>query len=492
MSIRWAEWGDEVFTRARAEDKPVLLSLTARWCHACHRMDEETWEHPAVTAAVARAVIPMRVDADARPDVYGCYHVGGLPTTALLTSEGDFVRGGTFLSPPQLFAFLESALADWRAGRLPAHRSRTLRPGTDDLVQAFVARLRQRVDPEHGGFGSAPKQPETHALLLLLRSWRASGDAAIARIVRAALDAIVEHLGDRRDGGFFRYAAAADWSGPHTEKVAVDQAQLARLLLEAGATLREPRYAASAREALAHARRRLADDEGRVFASVAADPDYYAGARAPDEPPVVDRRRFADAAAAMASAAWLAVMLAEETSTLASLAGRSGSAPSGDVAGLQAEFRVMAPEGCVPHRLDERGGVGGLLRDQALAIDATLMEHRARGAAPLLEWAERAAAWTVRELWDENRGAFTATAKRPGEGVRLPAMCPLVANGEMALALVDLAALTGREEYRHRADRVIRSLGPEALATPAGAAVALAAQRLADADVDGASPRAAS
>ena len=62
----------------------------------------------------------------------------------------------------------------------------------------------------------------------------------------------------------------------------------------------------------------------------------------------------------------------------------------------------MAPEGCVPHRLDERGGVGGLLRDQALAIDATLMEHRARGAAPLLEWAERAAAWTVRELWDEN------------------------------------------------------------------------------------------
>src|ERR1700741_3705377 len=108
MVIEWQRWAAEAFAAARNSGRPVLLSLTARWCHACHRMDEETWDDPAVAAAVTRAVIPVRVDADARPDIYGRYHLGGLPTTALLTADGYFIRGGTFLSPPQLFAFLET------------------------------------------------------------------------------------------------------------------------------------------------------------------------------------------------------------------------------------------------------------------------------------------------------------------------------------------------------------------------------------------------
>jgi uncharacterized protein YyaL (SSP411 family) len=330
------------------------------------------------------------------------------------------------------------------------------------------------VDGEHGGFGSAPKQPETHALLLLLRSWRATRDATIERIVRGALDAIVEHLADPRDGGFFRYAAAADWSGPHTEKVAVDQAQIARLLLEAGSTLPELRYIEAARETLAHARRHLADHDGRVFASIAADPDYYAGARDTDEPPPVDLRRFADAGAAMLSAAWLAFALTGVSP------GSQSKRPTGEAPGFQPEFRLAAPEGCVPHCLSERDGVAGLLRDQALALDAALIEYRVSGDAAVLEWTERVAAWTIRHLWDERVGAFVAVPERAGEGVMLPQMFPLLANGEMALGLVDLAAHTGREEYRRHAERLVQALGPEAIATPpAGAAVALAAQRLA-------------
>jgi uncharacterized protein len=471
VSIRWAEWGDEAFGRARAAGRPILLSLGARWCHACHRMDEETWEHPGVVAAVEVATVPVRVDADARPDVYGCYHLGGLPTTALLTADGGFVRGGTFLAPPQFFAFLEAALAGWRAGRVPARRPPASRPAPGDLVEAVIRKLRGRVDAEHGGFGSAPKQPETHALRLLLGSWRASRDATVERIVRGALDAILEHLADPRDGGFFRYAAAADWSSPHTEKVAVDQALIARLLLEAGAALAEPRYLEAARETLAHARRRLADHEGRVFASVAADPDYYAGARGPAEPPPVDRRRFADASAAILSAAWLAFAL------------------TGDPAGFHPECRAAAPDGRVPHRLDRREGVAGLLRDQALALDAALIEYRVSGDAALLEWAERVAAWTIRHLWDERRGAFVAVPERAGDGVMLPQMFPLLANGEMALGLADLAAHTGRDEHRRHAERLVKALSAEASGSPAGASVALGAQRLAgtvaEADLDG-------
>ncbi|HEV8457206.1 MAG TPA: DUF255 domain-containing protein [Methylomirabilota bacterium] len=471
--IRWAAWGEEAFARGRAERKPVLLSLTASWCHACHRMDDETWEDPGIAAAVERATVPVRVDADARPDIYERYHAGGLPTTAILTAEGDFVSGGTFLLPPQFLAFLERGLADFAAGRRPGRRATRPPVRPPRLVDAMVALLRRRADPEHGGFGAAPKLPEVDALTLLLREWRAGGDGALKGIVSASLEAIARHLYDARDGGFFRYAAGADWAGPHTEKVSVDQAQLARLFVEAGVALGEPRYALAGRHALAHARRRLADETGRVWASVAADPDYYEARRAerPGTMPAVDRRRFADAAAAMAAADRLVF------------------ATTGVEPGFQREFITAAPSGCVPHRLDAAEGPRGLLRDQALGIAAAVADYRLGGDRASLDWAKRAADWSLARLWDPAASAFSAAPESAGEGPRLAPMFPLTGNGEMALALTELAAHTAEPGYRAAAESAVTALSAEAARSPAGAALALAAQRLerepAEADLAG-------
>ena len=462
MAIEWKEWGEDVFSRSRALGKPLLVSLTASWCHACHRMDEETWDDPGVAAAVMRETVPVRVDADARPDVYGRYHLGGLPSTALLTADGDFIRGGTFLSRPQFFAFLEAGLGDWKAGRRPSRRPSTTRPQSTSLVDEVIARLVRRADLEHGGFGSAPKLAEVEALALLLGRWRVTHDGALERILRVSLDAIIEHLWDARDGGFFRYAAAADWSGPHTEKVSVDQARIARLLLEAGWALAESHYVESGRQALAHARRRLADHEGRVFASIAAGPEYHAGAQPTDDTPSVDRRRFADASGGMTDAAWY------------------GFAVTGESLGFQSEFRAVARDGAIPHRLDERDGVLGLLRDQALGIESTLMEYRLTGDSLLLEWAQRAARWSIRHLWDEDAGAFRMAAAGTDGAPGLSPVFPLLANGEMAVALIALTAHAGSEEYCRHAERVVEALGPQALASRAGPALALAAQALRD------------
>jgi uncharacterized protein YyaL (SSP411 family) len=460
MTIEWVEWGEEAFSRARMLGRPVLLSLTAVWCHACHRMDEETWEDSAVAAAVERATVPLRVDADARPDVYARYHLGGLPSTALLTADGDFVRGGTFLSRPQFFTFLDAALGDWRAGRRPGRR----RPGNPrkptNLVDQVIARLVQRADLVHGGFGSAPKLVEVEALALLLGRWRATRDAGLERILRATLDAIVEHLWDPYAGGFFRYAAAADWSGPHTEKVALDQARITHFLLEAGCALGETRYVDLGRDSLAHARRCLADQAGRVLASIAADPERHG--EPPDDTPSVDRRRFADANAAMVTAAWF------------------NCAVSGEPVLFEAEFRAAAPDGAIPHCLDEPGDVVGLLRDQALGIEAAVMEYRLTGDPLLLQWAERAAEWSIAHLWDDEVRAFRmAPAEVEVDGAPdLPPMFPLLANGEMALAFVALAAQVGHEKYRRYAESIVEVLGPQALVSLAGPAVALAAQVL--------------
>ncbi|HXJ81996.1 MAG TPA: DUF255 domain-containing protein [Candidatus Methylomirabilis sp.] len=478
MSILWLEWGDEAFARSRASGKPLLLSLTATWCHACHRMDEETWDDPGVALAVERATVPVRVDADARPDVYGRYHLGGLPSTALLTADRDFVRGGTFLSRPQFFAFLDTALGDWRAGRRPGRRSPVSLRGPVNLVDEVIARLVRRADLEHGGFGSAPKLAEVDALTLLLRRWRVTRDDGLERILRTSLDAIVEHLWDARDGGFFRYGAAADWSGPHTEKVALDQALITRLLLEAGPALGEARYIEHGRHSLAHARQRLADPTGRVFASIAADSAGPEAAWTVDDSPPVDRRRFADGGAAMVAASWL------------------GWAVTGEPAVFRAEFRAAAPDGAIPHRLDEPGGVVGLLRDQALGIEATLMESRLSGDPALLDWAQRAAEWSIRHLWDDKVRAFRMGPAEADGALELPPMFPLLANGEMALTLAALAAQTRRAELRDHSAAVVEALGPQALTSPAGPAIALAAQILerepVEADVAGdpADPRA--
>jgi hypothetical protein len=382
-------------------------------------------------------------------------------------------------------------VADWRAGRRPAKRATPARAAPVDLVDAVVARLVKRADREHGGFGVAPKLPEVEAVTLLLRRWRGTREAVLERIVRASIDAVLAYLGDPRDGGVFRYAAGADWSGAHTEKLALDQALLARLLLEAGAALPEPRYVAAARGVLAHARHRLADREGRVFSSVAADPDYYArssgdglvahgGAAArrdePPEPPAeplpaVDTRRFADGSAAMIAASALALAVTHED------------------LGFSPEYRAGAAAGALPHRLDEAGGVRGLLRDQALGLAAALAEYRLTGDRAMLEWGERVAAFAIEQLWDEEESAFRAEPAAGLGEVALPPMLPLLGNGEMAAALADLADHTGRAEYARYAERVVAALGGRAALSPAGPALALAALRLADqppgADLDG-------
>ena len=461
MGLRWEDWGEAAFARARATDRPLLLSLTASWCAACHRMDEETWDDPGVAARVAAVAVPVRVDADARPDVYGRYHLGGLPTTALLTADGDFLRGGTFLSPTQLFGLLDAATGDLRDGRRPVPRPAPvpesavgIATAARALVDAVVARLVRRADREHGGFGAAPKLPEPDALTLLLREWQRTGDRELAGIARESLDAIVAHLVDPADGSFFRYAAAADWSGPHTEKVTLDQAALIMLFLEASVTLAEAEYRRVALRALGHAHERLADTEGRAYASLAAMPR--------DE---VDRRRFADAGAALMRAGLLALTL------------------TGEESGLVLEAPAIAPDGAVPHWLDAPPGAetpSGLLRDQALSIAAAVDVYRVRGDAAILGWATRAAEWSRAHLWDERSGAFrdAATTRSPQRGAQGEGaiFTPLVGNGEMAQALLALAEATREDTWRRLAEDLVRRLGAEAARSPAGAALALAAQ----------------
>ena len=107
--INWRPWSKEAFDEARTVGRPILLSISAVWCHWCHVMDETTYSHPSVIDIINRDYVPVRVDNDVRPDINQRYNMGGWPTTAFLTASGDILTGGTYLPPDQMASSLMRA-----------------------------------------------------------------------------------------------------------------------------------------------------------------------------------------------------------------------------------------------------------------------------------------------------------------------------------------------------------------------------------------------
>src|SRR4051812_29435912 len=175
--IHWLPWSPVPFARARAGRRPVLLSIVTGWSRACRAMDETSYADPAVVALVNDRFVPVRVDADRRPDISERYSLGGWPTTAFLTADGTLVGGGTFVAPERFAAVLSRAADTFAArgdslasaGRRSADTSQpsVVPNGTvsdDDLFRAVLATF----DQVHGGFGGAPKFPLVAPVRLML------------------------------------------------------------------------------------------------------------------------------------------------------------------------------------------------------------------------------------------------------------------------------------------------------------------------------------
>src|SRR5437016_951272 len=187
--ISWRPWSQEAFEQARQTGRPILLSISAVWCHWCHVMDETTYSHPGVIDLIKNEYVPIRVDNDVRPDINQRYNMGGWPTTAFLSSSGDILTGATYLPPDQMAGALGQVASYYRthrpeiatkalegrkrAGAAAARSAGELGvPAVDAVLQA----VRSSYDPEYGGFGTAPKFPQTDAILLVLEQAHLGGD----------------------------------------------------------------------------------------------------------------------------------------------------------------------------------------------------------------------------------------------------------------------------------------------------------------------------
>jgi uncharacterized protein YyaL (SSP411 family) len=295
--VDWYPWGEEAFERAAAEDKPVLLSVGYAACHWCHVMEHESFEDPETAALMNERFVCVKVDREERPDVDGLYMEavvtmtghGGWPMTVFLTPDGRPFYGGTYFPPeprfnmPSFRQLLVAVDEAYRAKRGDLERQAdalvgairdasavgpSLEPLTSELLVRAVSALAAQFDPEHGGFGRAPKFPPASNLEFLLRTRR---DDSLA-MVRKTLDGMAAGgMYDLVGGGFHRYSVDERWLVPHFEKMLYDNALLASVYLHAWVVTGEPRYRAVVEETLDYMVRDLRLPEGGFASAQDAD-----------------------------------------------------------------------------------------------------------------------------------------------------------------------------------------------------------------------------
>jgi hypothetical protein len=308
--VDWYAWGDEAFARARAENKPILLSVGYSACHWCHVMAHESFEDPDIARLMNDWFINVKVDREERPDVDQLYQGvvqlmgqgGGWPLTVFLTPDLLPFYGGTYFPPrdkygrPGFPKVLEALHTAWETKRDDVMRqSEEFREGLGELasygLDAAPAALKpedivtmgehmlRRVDRVNGGFGGAPKFPNPMNVALLMRAWRRdSTNEALKQVVlltleRMALGGVYDQLG----GGFHRYSVDERWRVPHFEKMLYDNAQLLHLYTEGYQLEPRPLWRKVVEETAEYVRREMTDARGGFHATQDADSEGEEG-----------------------------------------------------------------------------------------------------------------------------------------------------------------------------------------------------------------------
>ena len=299
--VDWYPWGDEAFTRAKTENKPIFLSIGYSTCHWCHVMERESFESEKIAAILNRDFVSIKLDREERPDIDRIYMTfvqattggGGWPMSVWLTPDLKPFYGGTYFPPenrwqrPGFATILEHIANAWKedSARIiesgedivkqlteaTAPKSSDSRLDERSIDSCFLT-LRRSFDSRLGGFGQAPKFPRPAQFHFLHRYYsHSNNDDAINMSFVTLHEMYKGGMYDQLGGGFHRYSVDAQWLVPHFEKMLYDQAQLVVSYLEAFQISKDPLFANVASETLQYVMRDMTDGSGAFYSAEDAD-----------------------------------------------------------------------------------------------------------------------------------------------------------------------------------------------------------------------------
>jgi uncharacterized protein len=309
--VDWYPWGDEALQRAKTEDKPILVSIGYAACHWCHVMERESFEDEGTARIMNEHFVNIKIDREERPDLDHIYMdavqamtgSGGWPLNVFLLPDGRPFYGGTYFPPQRAFnraswkeilLAVSEAYKDRRqelttqAEGLTQHLLQSNAFGADasggrsgftaESLDQIAANLLKQADKEEGGFGRAPKFPQTFSIQYLLRHYYYTKDKDSLQQALLSLDKMIAGgIYDQLGGGFARYSTDAEWLAPHFEKMLYDNALLVTTLAEAYQLTQNPRYKRVITETLEFVERELLSPEGGFYSALDADSEGEEG-----------------------------------------------------------------------------------------------------------------------------------------------------------------------------------------------------------------------
>ncbi len=305
--VDWYAWGEDAFEKAKAEDKPILLSIGYSACHWCHVMERESFENEAIARLMNELFVNIKVDREDRPDLDEIYMNavqmltgrGGWPMTVFLTPDRKPFYGGTYFPPedrggmpgfPRILKGVNQAYRERPADveksvtqilNALERMSKSAETGqvfSKTIIAEGAAKVAQAYDVDNGGLGQAPKFPNAGVYELFLRHYHRSKSARYLEMVthtltKMACGGIYDHLG----GGFHRYSVDAKWLVPHFEKMLYDNAQLVRIYAHAYKITGEPLFKSVVDESLTYLLREMLQPEGGFYSTQDADSEGEEG-----------------------------------------------------------------------------------------------------------------------------------------------------------------------------------------------------------------------
>ncbi len=465
--INWREFNQETFQEAKQKDAPVLLSLSAAWCHWCHVMDRTSYSDRRIVDFINNNFIPVRVDADKRPDINDRYNMGGWPTTAFLTPEGHLMTGGTYIPPEEMKTVLEDIHTLYKeqkpeiAKQVQAIRTKPEeqepqaggKPLSEEIYRQVLRHLKASFDAQYGGFGRQPKFPMVDALELAAYQWSNREDAECGEIFIKSLDAMSRGgMYDPEEGGFFRYSTTRDWSIPHFEKMLEDNAGLLKLLCIAYQATREESYREKIEETLHWLQKVIYLPETKCWAgSQDADQEYYSVSleqRRNLKAPYVDKSIYVNWNAQLADALFLVAATLQDTAwqqkaldTLTSLE----------------KLCYSRKQGYAHYYDGQAAHIYGLLTDQVSVGMALATAFQHTGEKEFLDKSERLALWCINKLRSPAGGFYDSLPDPHAVGDLAASLIDLQQNARTASWLLLLHSFSESPAFRQEAENTLQA-----------------------------------